>query len=300
MSTITPQRAGDDGLTGALPQFPPIDSREFGVISAYIEQQCGIHVSVERTYLVQTRLTALMAELGCVNFIELHRKALADHTNGLRDRIVDAMTTNETLWFRDGHPFTLLNEVFFPARLQAPLKAGRRIPLRIWSAACATGQEPYSVAMTALDFAARQATFDPATVEIAASDISPSALYQARNGRYTSLAIGRGLPQETRERYFSADGTVWQLDERVKRMVSFRRHNLQDDFNTLGRQDIIFCRNVLIYFSEGFKRELLHRLAQLLRPDGFLIVGASESLINYTDEFALLRHGQGLYYQVKG
>jgi chemotaxis protein methyltransferase CheR len=269
-----------------------LDPGEFLLITDYIERHCGIRITREKTYLLETRLTALMVENGCENFSRLHSCAVADRTNGLRDKIIDAMTTNETSWFRDSVPFAVLSEVL----LGQKIAGGNRI--RIWSAACSTGQEPYSIAMTVREFGRKNPGLRPAGVEIVATDISPKALYLAKAGRYDAVAMSRGLSDDVKERYFRRCGTVWAIDEAVKGMVTFRRFNLQDSFTGLGRFDIIFCRNVLIYFSDEFKRNVLGRLAALLRPGGYLLTGASESIYSYSNEYKMLWHGKGLFYQV--
>ncbi len=270
---------------------------EFKVISEYIEKHCGIRLTAEKTYLLKTRLTSLMAETGCSNFSQLHSKAVADKSNSLRDKIVDAMTTNETLWFRDSMPYQILREVLLP-ELAAPAARNGKSKLRIWSAASSTGQEPYSIAIT-INELMRTGALRTAPVEIIATDISPTALFLASAARYDSLAITRGLPQDIKTRYFTQEGNVWALNSDIKKMVTFRRFNLQDNFGTLGNMDIVFCRNVLIYFSEAFKKDILSRMAALLRPRGYLFLGASESIISYSNEYEMLRHRNGIYYRVK-
>ncbi|MBD3346537.1 MAG: chemotaxis protein [Chitinivibrionales bacterium] len=272
-----------------------IDPTEFRLMRDYIEQQCGIHVGDEKMYLVETRLTTLMAEQGCSDFRELHRKALSDSSNKLRDKIVDAMTTNETLWFRDSAPFTILRSVL--KEMAEDLNAGKRREIRIWCAACSTGQEPYSIAMLAKELERQNSKFPPATVKILATDISPTALFLAMSGRYDSFAISRGLSEEYKSRYFSFDGKVWTIDNKIKSMVTFKKLNLQDRFDNLGKQDIVFCRNVLIYFSDDFKRDILQKIHDMLSPGGLLFVGASESLMNYSKGYRMIREGRGIYYR---
>jgi chemotaxis protein methyltransferase CheR len=271
---------------------------EFRSIRNYIEKHCGIVVTEEKQYLIETRLTTLMVENGCRSFSELHTRAVADKTNILRDKIIDAMTTNETLWFRDQHPFTILEKVMLPAMTEQ-IREKKRTRIRIWSAACATGQEPYSIAMTVLEFCRKHHGLHHSQVEITGTDISSTVLFLATSGRYDNQVISRGLPAGLRDRYFHHDKSVWVIDDSVKSMVTFRRQNLQDDFFSGGRLDIVFCRNVLIYFSDSFKRDILARMARLLQPEGFLFVGSSESLIPYTNEYKMVNYEKGLYYQIK-
>jgi chemotaxis protein methyltransferase CheR len=192
----------------------------------------------------------------------------------------------------------VLSEVLFD-RLAGEVRSGTRSAVRIWSAACSTGQEPYSIAISALEHYRRNRRLPPERLEIIATDVSPTVLFLARAGRYDQLAISRGLSPELRDRYFVPDGKVWKIQDEVKRMVSFKKLNLQESFMSLGRMDIIFCRNVLIYFSDEFKRDVLSRMARSLNSPGYLFVGASESLINYTQDFEMLQHERALYYRVK-
>lgn len=275
-----------------------ITKDEFDLIRNYIEKHCGIRLSDEKVYLVETRLTTLMFEQGCKNFREFYNKALYDPTNSLRDKIIEAITTNETFWFRDLHPFGILDEVLFN-RYAEEIRAGKRDKIRIWCSACSTGQEPYSIAMTFLEFLRKKFSLNHNHLEILATDISSTVLFLAKLGRYDNLTMSRGLSDEFKKRYFNKGDRVWTIKNEVKDMVKFKKFNLQEDFSHLGKQDIIFCRNILIYFSKEFKKDILKRIALLLRPEGFLFLGASESIIMLTDEYEMIRHAVGLYYQVK-
>ena len=271
---------------------------EFASLRDYIEEQCGIALNENKGYLIETRLTKLMIESGCENFEEFARLARAESGTALRDKIVDAMTTNETLWFRDGHPYTILIEKILPD-LADQLKSGRRSSVRIWSAACSTGQEPYSIAIAIQEFCKTCPGVSPERFEIVGTDISTSALFLAKAGRYDQLAIKRGLDDEVRDRYFKQDGRVWQLDEKIRRMVTFKKYNLQDSLTPLGNIDVAFLRYVAIYFSEAFKQTLTANIAKLLRPAGYLVIGAVESLLGVSREYDLVTHAKGNYYKVQ-
>ncbi|MCL7488120.1 MAG: protein-glutamate O-methyltransferase CheR [Desulfobulbaceae bacterium] len=276
-----------------------ISLEEFRLIRDYIEKHCGIHLTDDKVYLVETRLTTLMIEQGCKSFSELYEKSIADRTHTLRDKIIEAITTNETFWFRDMHPFGILTEVLFK-RLTENILSGRRNRIRIWCCACSTGQEPYSIAMTFLEFMRQYPGIRPEHLEILATDISSTVLFLGKLGRYDNLSMSRGLAEDLKNRYFeTTDNKIWTISSDIKKMVTFKKLNLQEDFNHLGKKDIIFCRNILIYFSMEFKQDILRRIAALLRPDGHLFLGASESIIMYTKEYEMLRHAMGLYYQVK-
>jgi chemotaxis protein methyltransferase CheR len=273
-------------------------TNEFLLLRDFIEKNCGIYLDESKTYLIETRLTTLMAENGCKTYSDFYYKAKNDTSNTLRDKIIDAMTTNETLWFRDASPFVLLQKHLFPI-YSKEIISGKRQKIRIWSSACSTGQEPYSIAIAILDYCKTQTSVKPEHFEIIASDISQSVLFLAKLGRYDQHVISRGLAEDIRNRYFKFDGKVWVLDESIKQMVNFRKLNLQEDFNFIGKTDILFCRNVLIYFSENFKKDLLKRFNQLLQPSGHLIVGSSESITNYSIDYKMLTYDKTLYYQVK-
>lgn len=275
-----------------------ITIEEFRLIRDYVEKHCGIHLSDDKTYLVETRLTTLMFEQGCNTFGELYNRAVLDKTHTLRDKIIEAITTNETFWFRDIHPFSILAEVMLKKYVDE-IAAGRRSKIRFWCCACSTGQEPYSIAMTFLEFIRRYPQLKPEHIEILATDISSTVLFLGKLGRYDNLAITRGLDEEYRNRYFVQNNKIWTISDEVKKMVRFQKLNLQENFNHLGKQDVIFCRNILIYFSLEFKQDILKRIAALLRPSGFLFLGASESIIMYTQEYEMQRHAMGLYYQVR-
>lgn len=275
-----------------------IDSREFQLLRDYIEKHCGIHLDESKTYLVENRLLTLMIENGCKNYAEFYYKAIGDASNTLRDKIIDAMTTNETLWFRDTSPFKVLQYELLPV-FAKEYSAGKRNKLRVWSAACSTGQEPYSIGMIIQEFSKTNPAINLSSVEIIATDISPSVLFLAKAARYDSIVISRGLPEDMRNRYFEPSGKVWILKDLIKNMVTFKKLNLQEDFRSLGNLDIVFCRNVLIYFSDDFKKDVLSRIALLLKPSGILFVGASESVSNYSSIFSMLTYERALYYKVR-
>jgi chemotaxis protein methyltransferase CheR len=237
-----------------------------------------------------------MTETGCADYGSFYRLVAADSNHLLRDKIVDAMTTNETLWFRDTHPFLILRDQLLPP-LGAELLAGNRFRIRIWSAASSTGQEAYSIAMTIHEFCAANPGLRPDQFEIMASDISPSALFLAKNGRYDEAALGRGLGGERRDRFFHPEGKVWVVNEELKRMVTFRKFNLQDPMEPLGHFDIVFLRYVCIYFSDEFKRQIYREIAKLLAPGGHLLISAVESLRGISDDFNQLSHAGGSYYR---
>jgi chemotaxis protein methyltransferase CheR len=269
---------------------------EFKQLRDYIEKSCGIALGDEKAYLVENRLVGLLSQAGCATFSELYRKAVGDPTLGLRDKIVDAMTTNETSWFRDLYPFDIMERILFK-KFADEIVAGKRQRIRIWCAACSTGQEPYSLAITLHEFCRKNSVLPLSCTEIVSTDISPTVLFLAIAGRYDQIAMSRGMPQDIRDRYFANSGRIWILNDKVRKMSTFKKLNLQDDFSSLGKFDVVFCRNVMIYFSDTFKRQLFNRFASVINPDGYLFLGASESAISYSDKFTMISDNKHIYYK---
>jgi len=273
----------------------PLTQTEFRLIRDFVKERCGISLGDEKAYLVEARLAGLLAKHGCADFGAFYRLARQDPSQELREEIIDAMTTNETLWFRDVHPFTILREKLLPP-LAGEIRQGLRRRIRIWSAACSTGQEPYSIAMEVLDFCKANPGILPSHFEILASDISPSALALAREARYDEAVIRRGLPDALRDRWFRREGPNWRLADEVRNLVTFRKFNLQDPMDALGPMDVVFCRYVTIYFADDFKRRILQGIGKLLQPSGHLLVSAVESLRGTGDQFLPRTHAGGIYY----
>ncbi len=275
-----------------------LDSNEFEMFRNYIETNSGIHLDQSKGYLIQNRLECLMKEMGCDSFSCLYLKASSDPTKKIQERIIDAMTTNETLWFRDSSPFSVLQNKLLP-QLADMIQQKKKEKIRIWSAACSTGQEPYSIAIAFQELLRGRKDISLQNLEIIATDISSTVLEQAKKGTYDSFAISRGLTEEIKGRYFTTNGKTWTIKDEIKKMVLFKKLNLQYDFRQLGPMDIVFCRNVLIYFSDVLKREILSRIAQMLQSSGVLFVGASESVSNYNSDFEMISSERTIYYQVK-
>ena len=247
-----------------------------------------------KQYLIASRLSPLLAEYQIPSLGALIERLRKERRSELYERIVDAMTTNETLWFRDAFPFEILKQVILPeqARARAP-------GVRIWSAACSSGQEPYSISMTIEEFQRANPGALANNVQIIATDLSPSMLDLARAGLYDAAAMARGISDERRRLFFGQRHGRWEVREDLRRRVSFREHNLQQGFEPLGKFQAIFCRNVLIYFSADLKRDILTRFAVALHPGGYLFLGAAEAITGYSDAFEMLRLPQGIVYRLK-
>ncbi len=279
-----------------------ITAQEFDLIRGYIEKSCGIAISDNKKYLIESRLTKLVTESGSTSFGDFYRK-LATADQSLRDKIVDAITTNETLWFRDGSPWRVMRDIILPGFLELAQKQPMH-KFRIWSAACSTGQEPYTIAMMIDEFCRLKGgkTLTPDKFEILATDISPSALFIAMAGRFDPISMKRGFVGDYakyREMYFTKKGTISLLNPEIKSRVKFQRYNLQDSYVSLGKFDLVFLRNVAIYFADALKRDIFNRIANQLLPQGLFFLGSAESLSGHSTRFDMKTHQQAVYYQKK-
>lgn len=270
-----------------------ISTDEFRSFSQFLEKSCGILLADHKQYLVQSRLNRIMQQEGFSSLSELVSKLSQYGGTTLKEQVIDAMTTNETLWFRDIHPFDILRDKLLPETTGSGSQK-----LRIWSAACSTGQEPYSISMVMEEYKQLKPGALMTAPEIVATDISSSVLNQARRGEYEMLALGRGLSQDRLKRFFqqSNDG-VWQVRPEIKSRVKFQSLNLLGQYSALGQFDIIFCRNVLIYFSSDVKAEILRKMRKQLKTGGYLILGASESLSGMPDIYKMIHCRPGIIYQ---
>jgi len=271
-----------------------IAPQEYESFKSFLQDACGILLGENKQYLVKSRLRRIMEEHELSTLGELLGRIKRSGRSNLREVVIDAMTTNETLWFRDNHPFRILEDKLLPEF--ADWKSSRS--LRIWSAASSTGQEPYSVAMIIEEFR-RQRPGKLRDVKITATDISKSVLEVARSGEYEMIAIGRGLSPERQKQFFtpSLSGS-WQIKPNIKSMVEFRELNLLERY-MLGKFDIVMCRNVLIYFSADLKRDILTRIHATLNPGGYLILGASESLSGLPHLYEMVHCSPGIIYRKK-
>jgi chemotaxis protein methyltransferase CheR len=273
-----------------------ITREEMPVWSRYIQEICGIHLDESKGYLLETRLSCLLSEAGASNFSELFYKAKADATTKLRGKIIEAITTNETSFFRDTSPFDLLRHKLIPELIDRRGKNGGRIPLRIWSAACSTGQEAYSTGIVLKELLGDMNRYD---IRILGTDISNKVVAQASYGEYNRLELERGLPPETLTRHFTASGDRWKVRDEIRAMATFRTMNLLEPFSFPVPFDIIFCRNVAIYFTETDKTRLFRNLARCLARDGGLIIGSTESISGLCPELEPKRYLRTVFYQWK-
>ena len=271
-----------------------IGSDDYNKFCTFLEHQCGIVLGANKQYLVKSRLSPLLSKYKASSLGEIVNRAMNITERQLRAAVVDAMTTNETLWFRDSYPFEVL------AREILPLYDNKAV--KIWSAASSSGQEPYSIAMTMLEYQQRKRLSGSAgRVSILGTDISPSMLDICKSGVYDSLALARGLSPQRKQQFFEpcAEASTMKLRDNVRNLVNFRQMNLLDSYSLLGKFDIIFCRNVLIYFTAEFKQDILTRMHAALNPGGYLMVGASEAVNGLSDLYEMVHCRPGIIYRKK-
>jgi chemotaxis protein methyltransferase CheR len=257
----------------------PLDSMDFAFVSSLVLKRSAIVLEPEKNYLVESRLLPLARREGFASIGELVARMRANPLNGLHQKVVEAMTTNETSFFRDLNPFETLRKEVLPEMFQRRA-AERR--LQIWCGASSTGQEPYTIAMVLREHFAGNLNWK---TTIVATDLSTDVLARARQGRYSQLEVNRGLPAPMLVKYFQRQGTEWELKEEVRRLVEFRQLNLIDPTWDIAGADIVFLRNVLIYFDVFTKKAILQKIRKVLRPDGYLFLGGAETTMNLDDAF---------------
>ncbi|MCL2807869.1 MAG: protein-glutamate O-methyltransferase CheR [Coriobacteriia bacterium] len=277
-----------------------INEQEFLLFSDYIANKCGMVIPPEKAYLIETRLTGLMLDVGAESFSELYTHIQEDADAIMAQKVINSITINETMWFRDSAPWKVLEELVLP-RLVFEIRSGMRVRARIWSAAVSTGQEIYSTVMCIDDYLQKHHITDVklSHFEFLATDISTSMLGLAKRGRYDKVSINRGLDDYYRRRYFCQTGSAWELDQRVKEAVRFERFNLQDNCDLLGKFDVILCRYVLIYFSEELKRAVAHRIHGALADDGVLFTGNYALYDLLASEYDTMHYENLTYYSKK-
>ena len=271
-----------------------LSSEQYNTFRHFLEEACGIVLGENKHYLVTSRLNRLTKEFSFDSLSSMLDTLALGTNKQLKDRIIDAMTTNETSWFRDNYPYEILRHKLLP-------EIAKKKPnsLRFWSAACSTGQEAYSISMTIAEFQAANPGALSAFIEIVGTDISPTVLDMARKGIYDEINVVRGLSEERKKKYFTQVGEKWQIRDAIKAPARFAELNLFSNYNLLGKFDIIFCRNVLIYFSSESKTDILNRMASILNPGGYIILGGSESPTGYSPAFEMVRFDEGVIYRLK-
>ncbi|MCK5100193.1 MAG: protein-glutamate O-methyltransferase CheR [Desulfobacteraceae bacterium] len=270
---------------------------EFQLFKKYIYESSGIALESGKEYLLETRLNVLIDKYECTTFRELHRKSKSDISRKMEDEIIDAISTNETYFFRDKTPFELLQHKILPDLIDKRSKNSTFKPsLRLWSAASSTGQEIYSIAMTLDGMGISTSNYN---IKLLGTDISDSAVAQASYGSYNKFEVSRGLEPQKLRKYFDETGDKWRINDQIRIMVQFKKLNLMKPFSDIGKFDIILCRNVMIYFTLEDRKKIYTNLARALEPDGYLLIGSTESLTNVTDIFQSKRYLNSTFYQFK-
>ena len=272
--------------------------QDFDYLRKLLRERSGLVLSAEKQYLAESRLLPVARRHGLTTLAELVGKLKAAAAAPLSVEVVEAMTTNETFFFRDKLPFEHFRETVLPALIAARAREKR---IRIWCTASSTGQEPYSLAMTTKgmvgSLGAKLAGF---RTEIIATDLSADVLARAKSGIYSQFEVQRGLPIQLLVKYFTQVGEAWQIAPEIRAMVQFRSLNLLNDFSPLGTFDMVFCRNVLIYFDQDTKIGVLNRLARQMPDDGFLALGAAETVVGLTEAFKPMADKRALYVRNPG
>jgi chemotaxis protein methyltransferase CheR len=267
----------------------PVRQEDFDLFANTIKQRSGITLTPDKAYLLESRLGPVARKQGLKDLEELARAIRTGRDEKLLTIVTEAMTTNETFFFRDQKPFDQFRKVVLPHILK--VRAGKR-HLRIWSAASSTGQEAYSLAMILTDEAAKMPGW---TFDIIGTDLSSEVVDKAKAGIYNQFEVQRGLPITMLAKYFKQDGDKWQISEAIRKMVQFKTMNLLGDWGGIGTFDVVFCRNVLIYFDPPTKTKILERIGQLITPDGVLFLGGAEAVLGITDKFKIIPDHKGLY-----
>ena len=263
--------------------------QDFDYLRKFLRDRSGLVLAVEKQYLAESRLLPVARRNDMSTLDELIDRLKNRTSAPLSAEVVEAMTTNETFFFRDKIPFDHFRDTIMPALLNARA-AERRI--RIWCAAASTGQEPYSLAICLKEMKDKIADW---RIEILGTDLSTAVLDKAKDGLYTQFEVQRGLPIQLLVKYFAQVGEMWHIAADIRAMVQYRPLNLLSDFSYLGPFDLVFCRNVLIYFDQDTKVDVLRRLARMTAPHGYLVLGAAETVVGLTDAFKPVPDRRGLY-----
>lgn len=276
-----------------------INPDEIKILLNYIYNISGISLDDKKAYLLETRLKGILEKEGLSSFLDLYRMASGDKSRNFEREIIDAITTNETFFFRDVSPFEMFQYKVMPDLIDR--RTGKSwnncpITIRIWSAACSTGQEVYSLAILLKELIPDTGKYN---IKILGTDISDDAIAKASYGKYNRFEVERGLDSKLLQKYFTQNGDFWKINDDIRAMVLFQKRNLMDPLIGLGQFDVIFCRNVAIYFSIDDRKRLFERIASVMAPDGYLIIGSTESLSGIRPIFEPQRHLRSVFYQLK-
>ncbi len=267
---------------------------DFDFVARMLKERSGLVIGRDKAYLLESRLMPLARKRGLKSLEELVGSMRSSRDEGLMRDVTEAMTTNESFFFRDIKPFDQFRDVVLPQMMQQ--RSSKRT-IRIWSAACSSGQEAYSLAMMLKENSAKLAGW---RIEIVGTDISVEMLEKAKAGLYSQFEVQRGLPIQMLVKYFKKKDESWQIDSALRGMVQFKEYNLLHDLRTLGQFDIVFCRNVLIYFDQGTKGRVLESISKQMPDDGILYLGGAETVLGISDRFRPIPNQRGIYCVNRG
>jgi chemotaxis protein methyltransferase CheR len=276
-----------------------MDLTEFRLWARYIYEISGNFLEPAKAYLIESRLNPLLQEYECRTFSDLYQKSRMDLTRDIEKKIIDRITTNETFFFRDNYPFEILKFKILPELIDRKTQqaySNSPVSLRIWSAGCSTGQEVYSIAIALKEILV---DLDKYHVTVLGTDISSTAIARASYGVYNRFEMDRGLASEQMEKYFTAEGENWKIKDEIRALATFRKMNLMQPFEGLGKFDIIFCRNVAIYFTTDDRKNLFGNIEKVLSADGRMMIGSTESLTGIAPQFEPRHHFRSVFYQLK-
>lgn len=278
----------------SAPNSSQFTDAEYGSFRQFLEKSCGILLGDNKNYLIDSRLRKILKDNDLATLGHLIREIDRAGSSRLRQQVIDAMTTNETLWFRDRHPFEYLQSTVLPELAKSPGE------IAIWCAACSSGQEPYSISMCVEEIRRKNFNLTNKTVRILATDISSKVLEVARRGLYEPLTLKRGMSEERLDLFFKHDNEgAWEVKPEIRRRVEFRPINLKENFINIGKFDIVFCRNVLIYFSSDLQKQIVTNIHRVLNPGGLLFLGGSETPKGLNDLFEIRYYTPGVVYVKK-
>ncbi len=262
---------------------------QFEFMRGFLKERSGLVLGDDKAYLLESRLTPVARKQGLKDLDELLSKVMLGTDAALATAVTEAMTTNESFFFRDQKPFDLFRDTVIPHLAEHRANEKR---FRVWSAAASSGQEPYSIGMLLQEAAAR---FPGWTHEIVGTDLSSEIIAKAKKGMYSQFEVQRGMPIQLLVKYFDKTGDQWQIKPNLQAMVQYKVYNLLHDLSSLGKFDVVFCRNVLIYFDQPTKKVVLENIAKLMPADGFLFLGGAETVLGITDQFAPVPGLRGIY-----
>jgi chemotaxis protein methyltransferase CheR len=275
-----------------------VTAQDLQLWSEYIKTICGNKLDSTKGYLIENRLQSLAQETCSNSWVELYNKVRIDSTGVLKRKVINAITTNETSFFRDTSPFDLLQNKILPDLIDARKRStpnGTVIPIRIWSAACSTGQEIYSIAMVIREMLGNMKGYD---IRLLGTDISDRAITVASYAKYSNFEIDRGMPTAKIEKFFVRDGDLWRVKDELRALASFKSINLLEPISFPYKFDIVFCRNVAIYFSEADRKKMYNSIGDVLKPDGYLLIGSTESITGLCPQFQSQRYLRSVYYKL--